>query len=214
MENYETQLKKRTLLAQASDNTTQARKKFNETQFEVNKERITSAEKAGWWAGAAVSLSFTLVGYIISNDELRSFLGIEIFYNFPLVYLLIIGSITFLISIIGSVLCRLFNSSYLNYNQANYWASSEKEIRALQLDWIINGYDFLPSGNETKEQALKNIDESKKSYEDLELTAKRRQNFNLKLVNYSIAATFVGVLVGFISLTLFLIIIIFNTSLL
>ncbi len=213
MHNFEEQVKKRTLLEQSSNNIGEARRSFNEVQFEVNKERIISAEKAGWWSGAAILLSFTLIGYFMANETLRPYLQKDII-DIPIIYFLFIGWISFLFSITGSVLCRLFNSSYLVYNKANYWASTEKEFCSLQLNWIIAGYDFLPLDTESKDLAKENIEESKKNYSDLEISSRKKQSIFLRSANLSVAATFAGALIGFISFGIFLISITFQIVLL
>ncbi|MES2623613.1 MAG: hypothetical protein V4576_04390 [Patescibacteria group bacterium] len=201
--------KKQSQLNSAEQNARQTGGDFTNAQVDVNKERILSAEKAGWWSGAAISLSFTLIGYLVSTETLRPYLKTEEF-GIHILYLLIVAWISLLISIIGSVLCRLFNSSFLNYNFAERWASAEKELRRVQLDWIISGYDFVSYETNSDTDAKNNIQESEKGYETLSMIAKKKKKRLLKFTNLTTAAAFAGNVIGILILGLFLILITFN----
>lgn len=180
---------------------------FNTTQIEVNKERIVAGERVGWFSAGAISLSFTLIGYLFSNSEAKQVFREDVFSYLPLIGLLIIGWMNLSISILASLLVRLWNASYLNYNKAQYWSSKNRESKEKALEAIAAGEELIFTGAENSDSAVKNVEESKKNYTDIEKIATHKAKFWLRALNLAQAAIYTGAIVGLSLLSLFLIVV-------
>lgn len=96
---------------------------FNKTQKEIMAERVNSAERAGWFSGAAFSLSLTLIGFLVSQQSLLSLLRADTYTLDSLV----LGWGFLWLSIVASLLPRLWNARWLFNNSWDlYFASFTK----------------------------------------------------------------------------------------
>ncbi len=89
------------------------------TQTDVLKEKAQSAERVGWFAGATISVSFTIVGYLFSQSNL-----VALIHGKTILFLILMLGWFFLgVSIISSFLVRLLGISWI------YHATSSELIR-------------------------------------------------------------------------------------
>lgn len=198
---------KKTELEKAQNNADQMNNFFNDTQYEVKREKIVAGERVGWFSAAAISLSFTLIGYLFSNDGAKKILAEEVFWNISLIIFLIVGWISLSLSVLGSLLIRLWNALHLNYNTAYQWSSKNREFKEKALEAVEVGVDFLFTDAKSTEQAIHNIEESKNNYLTLEKDFKTRSNTWLKALNYGQAFIYVGAICGLTLLSMFLILV-------
>ncbi len=201
---------KKTQLEQAQRIASSATQLFNETQIEVNKERITSGERVGYFCAGAISLSFTLTGFLFSNPTTSAILQEDFFFHIPLAALLIIGWILLFISVVASMLIRFFNSLYLNYSRAQYWSSKNIESQQKTIEAIQAGVGFVYTDASDDATAVSNINRNIDGYSELEVASKRRAKFWLKALNLAQAFLFTGAVSGLIIFVLFLVIITFK----
>ena len=188
---------------------TEAAKLFNEAQIEVNKERVVAAERVGYFCAGAISLSFTLIGYLFSNTEAKLVLNSNISEFISLLDLLILGWINLSISIVLSLLIRLWNASYINYSNAEYWTSKQRQHEDRVFKSIETGYIPL-SIDVSLNDAITNVKNSRDNFEDLEKISSKKASFWLKTINLTQASIYVGSVLGFIFLIYFLIIVNFR----
>ena len=160
-----------------------AGKEFNVVQIEVNKERIIAGERVGWFCAGAISLSFTLIGYLFSNNDAKQILSENISGKIPLIAPLIIGWLCLMFSIIASLLVRLFNASYLNYNKAHYWTSKNRESKEKAIAAIEAGVEMIFTDADNSELAKKNISESRENFAGLEKSFALRSKIWIKATN-------------------------------
>ncbi len=184
-----------------------ADKQLHSTQVEVNKERITASERVGWFSAGSISLSFTLIGYLFNNTDAKFVLSGSITNNIPLISVLIMGWVCLIISIIASLLTRILNATYLNYNQASNWSLKNRELKEKMLEAIEAGVEIIFSDANSREEGVRNIESSKDNLKDLESAFERRKKIWIKASNLAQAANYVGVITGFLFLSIFLIII-------
>ncbi|MDB5266183.1 MAG: hypothetical protein JWM39_896 [Parcubacteria group bacterium] len=199
-------------LEQRQKNANQAGSLFNTTQFEVKKERVAAAERVGWFAAATISLSFTLIGYLFSNGSAQHILSEEIFINTPLVNILIIGWMCLLLSVLASLLVRLWSALHLNYNSAYHWSSENRKSKEVALEAIASGMVFMFTDAENDEEAKENVEESKKNYAKLETDFQHRSKFWLKAHNFAQAFVYVGAMSGILLLSIFLMIVTYRLT--
>jgi hypothetical protein len=88
---------------------------FNRIQVDILRARAQSAERVGWFSGATISLSFTLLGYLLSKNYLILLLQ----KNNILLWLLMWGWIFLGISVVGSLLIRVIGEKWL-YDASSY----------------------------------------------------------------------------------------------
>lgn len=196
---YEDVVKTRLNLEQAKANSSFSSTDFNLTNKSVNKDRIEAAERVGWFAGASISLSFTLIGYLFSKEIFLNLLH----DNFLLLSFLIIGWVCLSVAILGSLLVRLLNANYLNYNSWGDWL--EKKIKEFEAEfaYMDSGGIYIDVGDIDAYRSR--LSDLKQNHGELEGKAKNKANFTLKLVNLSMAAVFTGCILGLLSLVVFLI---------
>lgn len=182
-----------------------AGRQFNEVQVEANTSRIIAAERVGWFCAGAISLSFTLVGYLFSNSDARHVLSSEIIRGLPLIGFLILGWMNLTISILASLLVRLWNANYLTHNSGENWASKkriEKENTIVFMEEEPDGLAFLDA--DTMGEAAENTKQSRDRFANLERGWGRKSNFWLKVSNLAQASIYTGALVGLMLLSTFL----------
>ncbi len=147
---------------------------FNKTQKEIMTERVHSAERTGWFAGAAFSLSLTLVGFLISRQSLFLLLRADEYTLDSLV----IGWVLLWLSIVASLLPRLWNARWL-FN--NSW------------DIYLAGFTKFET------------EELKKQHAELRSIVQGKAEIYSQLFRVITDLVYVGAILGFSSLAFFLI---------
>ena len=96
---------------------------FNRIQEDILRGRAKSAERVGWFSGASISLSFTLLGFLISKSDFIYLVHTHIF----LFIILIFAWICLGLSIIASLLISFLTEKWLYYTSFNlYYGAKTK----------------------------------------------------------------------------------------
>lgn len=82
---------------------------FNRIQEETLRSRAQAAERVGWFSGATISLSFTLLGFLLSERAFVYLIRTSAF----LVWVLIFAWIFLGLSVLASLLIRLKSEQWL-----------------------------------------------------------------------------------------------------
>lgn len=186
---------------------TQAGKYFNDVQIKVNKEKVVASERVGWFCAGAISLSFTLIGYLFSNIETRQVIASDLFVHVPLIGLLIVGWMNLAVSVVASLLVRFWNALYLNYNGAQYWSSKNKELKDKALQAIEGGVPFVFTDANDSTQATVNVMKDRDSYSSLEKVTSQRAKYWLRFLNLAQALIYIGAVFGLVLLSIFLMVV-------
>lgn len=96
---------------------------FNRIQEDILRGRAESAERVGWLSGAAISLSFTLLGFLLSKASIVTFIR----SNVDVLWSLIAGWIFLTLAILGSLLMRLLSEKWLFDTSSHFYLMSNSD---------------------------------------------------------------------------------------
>ena len=105
---------------------------FNRIQEDILRARAQSAERVGWFSGASISLSFTLLGFLLSKEYFTSLIRLHVL----LFWFLIFAWISLGISIITSLLIRLFGEKWLYNKSSHLYLEANSDDFAKQINKI------------------------------------------------------------------------------
>lgn len=117
---------------------------FNKNQIKTNLEKVSSVERTGWFSGAAFSLSLTLIGYVLSKQELVNILDFS-----HLRCILITSWIFLLLSIVASLLPRMLNANWLFFAS---WNAYLKEFTTFDSESLRKQHTGLLSVSNQKSE--------------------------------------------------------------
>lgn len=95
---------------------------FNRIQEDVVKNKAKAAERVGWFAGATISLSFTLLGFLLTK---RYFIFLINESRF-LLSALILGWVFLGVSILGSLIISWLGQTWLSNASSSLYLMTEE----------------------------------------------------------------------------------------
>jgi hypothetical protein len=103
---------------------------FNRIQEDVLRGCAESAERVGWFSGAAISLSFTLFVFLLSKESVVTF----IHSNMYVLWSLIASWIFLTLAVLGSLLMRLLSEKWMFDTSSHLYLMSDPDEFAQEIN--------------------------------------------------------------------------------